>query len=227
MTFFFCFCTILTSLLTDNSNFNNKWCSPRWLLKQEVPKIVRSINKQLREKSVKTKVPFYPIVCVILQMDYFVYACMGHRQKVENFSCWVLGFLCLLALQVGAFSVLKELVVVLPDCLADHIGALIPGIEKALYVSFVHSYLKQNSWFSWCCLQKTLIGNFHVLIIFYIYQDKSATSNLKIEALIFTRLVLASHASPVFHPYIKVLFYDSFHLVKFFNKVNHFATWTH
>ncbi|XP_010314277.2 cullin-associated NEDD8-dissociated protein 1 [Solanum lycopersicum] len=98
--------------------------SPRWLLKQEVPKIVRSLNKQLREKSVKTK--------------------------------------------VGAFSVLKELVVVLPDCLADHIGSLIPGIEKAL------------------C-------------------EKSSTSNLKIEALIFTRLVLASHSPPVFHPHIKAI----------------------
>ncbi|KAL0364961.1 UNVERIFIED_CONTAM: Cullin-associated NEDD8-dissociated protein 1 [Sesamum angustifolium] len=98
--------------------------SPRYLLKQEVPKIVRSVNKQLREKSIKTK--------------------------------------------VGAFSVLKELVVVLPDCLADHIGSLTPGIEKAL------------------C-------------------DKSSTSNLKIEALVFTRLVLASHAPSVFHPYIKAI----------------------
>ncbi|XAR49295.1 hypothetical protein NMG60_11032451 [Bertholletia excelsa] len=98
--------------------------SPRWLLKQEVPKIVRSITRQLREKSIKTK--------------------------------------------VGAFSVLKELVVVLPDCLADHIGSLIPGIEKAL------------------C-------------------DKSATSNLKIEALVFTRRVLASHSPSVFHPHIKAL----------------------
>ncbi|KAG6408683.1 hypothetical protein SASPL_131701 [Salvia splendens] len=98
--------------------------SPRYLLKQEVAKIVRSVNKQLREKSVKTK--------------------------------------------VGAFSVLKDLVIVLPDCLADHIGSLTPGIEKAL------------------C-------------------DKSSTSNLKIEALVFTRLVLASHAPPVFHPYIKAI----------------------
>ncbi|KAI4298901.1 hypothetical protein L6164_032414 [Bauhinia variegata] len=98
--------------------------SPRWLLKQEVPKIVKSINRQLREKSIKTK--------------------------------------------VGAFSVLKELVVVLPDCLADHIGSLIPGIEKAL-------------------------------------SDKSSTSNLKIEALIFTRLVLSSHSPAVFHPYIKAI----------------------
>ncbi|KAG5248419.1 cullin-associated NEDD8-dissociated protein [Salix suchowensis] len=98
--------------------------SPRWLLKQEVPKIVKSINRQLREKSIKTK--------------------------------------------VGAFSVLKELVVVLPDCLAEHIGSLIPGIEKAL-------------------------------------NDKSSTSNLKIEALIFTRLVLASHSPSVFHLYIKAL----------------------
>ncbi|KAI3909926.1 hypothetical protein MKW98_012980 [Papaver atlanticum] len=95
--------------------------SPRWLLKQEVSKIIKSINRQLREKSVKTK--------------------------------------------VGAFSVLRELVVVLPDCLADHIGTLVSGIEKAL----------------------------------------SESSNLKIEALIFTRLVMSSHSPSVFHPYIKVL----------------------
>ncbi|KAF9684918.1 hypothetical protein SADUNF_Sadunf03G0000300 [Salix dunnii] len=69
-------------------NFTCSMSYPRWLLKQEVPKIVKSINRQLREKSIKTK--------------------------------------------VGAFSVLKELVVVLPDCLAEHIGSLIPGIEKAL-----------------------------------------------------------------------------------------------
>ncbi|XP_073041585.1 cullin-associated NEDD8-dissociated protein 1 [Primulina eburnea] len=98
--------------------------SPKYLLKQEVPKIIRSVNRQLREKSIKTK--------------------------------------------VGAFSVLKEVVIVLPDCLADHIGSLTPGIEKAL------------------C-------------------DKSSTSNLKIEALVFTRLVLASHAPSVFHPYIKAI----------------------
>ncbi|KAI4988162.1 hypothetical protein ZWY2020_029792, partial [Hordeum vulgare] len=98
--------------------------SPRWLLKQEVPKVVKSINRQLREKSIKTK--------------------------------------------VGAFSVLKELVVVLPDCLTDHFGSLVPGIEKAL-------------------------------------NDKSSTSNLKIEALAFTRIVMASHSPSVFHPYIEAL----------------------
>ncbi|KAG0496791.1 hypothetical protein HPP92_001482 [Vanilla planifolia] len=98
--------------------------SPRFLLKHEVPKIVRSIIRQFREKSIKTK--------------------------------------------VGAFSVLKELVVVLPDCLADHVGPLVIGIEKAL-------------------------------------NDKSSTSNLKIEALTFTRLILASHSPTVFHPYIKAL----------------------
>ncbi|XP_059648314.1 cullin-associated NEDD8-dissociated protein 1 [Cornus florida] len=112
-----------TGNVTKGHNDTNE-SSPRWLLKQEVPKIVKSINRQLHEKSLKTK--------------------------------------------VGAFLVLKELVVVLPDCLADHIGSLIPGIEKAL------------------C-------------------DKSATSNLKIEALIFTRLVLSSHSPSVFHPYIKAL----------------------
>ncbi|KAK1578519.1 hypothetical protein Q3G72_030865 [Acer saccharum] len=41
----------------------------------------------------------------------------------------------MLMLLVVAFSVLRELVVVLLDSLADHIGSLIPGIEKALNVS--------------------------------------------------------------------------------------------
>lgn len=104
------------------ANFDES--SPRFLLKQEVTKIVRSINKQLREKSIKTK--------------------------------------------VGAFSILKELVVVLPDCLADHVRSLVAGIEKAL-------------------------------------NDKSSTSNLKIEALTFTRLVLVSHSPSVFHPHIQDL----------------------
>ncbi|CAM6103401.1 unnamed protein product [Calypogeia fissa] len=94
------------------------------MLQQEVPKVVKSLNKQLRERSVKTK--------------------------------------------VGAFSVLKELVIVLPNCLSDHIMSLVPGIEKAL-------------------------------------NDKSSNSNLKIEALVFLRLVLASHSPTVFHPHIKAL----------------------
>ncbi|KAH9575070.1 hypothetical protein CY35_01G092900 [Sphagnum magellanicum] len=97
---------------------------PLYVLQLEVPKVVKSLNKQLREKSVKTK--------------------------------------------VGAFSVLKELVIVLPDSLSDHVGSLVPGIEKAL-------------------------------------NDKTSNSNLKIEALIFTRLVMASHSSAVFHPHIRAL----------------------
>jgi hypothetical protein len=60
---------------------------------------------------------------------------------------------------VGAFSVLKELVVVLPDCLADHFGSLVPGIEKALNVSFlfskeiscVDSFCSLKEGEPWCC----------------------------------------------------------------------------
>ncbi|KAG0632469.1 hypothetical protein M758_1G330700 [Ceratodon purpureus] len=98
--------------------------SPLHVLQQEVPKVVKSLNKQLREKSLKTK--------------------------------------------VGAFSVLKELVIVLPNSLSEHMGSLVPGIEKAL-------------------------------------NDKASNSNLKIEALVFTRLVMASHSPSVFHPHIKAL----------------------
>uniref|UniRef100_A0A804LF01 RNA helicase aquarius insertion domain-containing protein n=1 Tax=Zea mays TaxID=4577 RepID=A0A804LF01_MAIZE len=82
------------------------------------------------------------------------------KQEVQKLSSLSTGS------YVGTFSVLKELVVVLPDCLADHFGSLVPGIEKAL-------------------------------------NDKSSTSNLKIEALVLTRLVMASHSPSVFHPYIK------------------------
>ncbi|PWZ05918.1 Zeaxanthin epoxidase, chloroplastic [Zea mays] len=65
------------------------------------PKVVKSINRQLCEKSIKTK--------------------------------------------VGTFSELKELVVVLLDCLADHFGSLVPGIEKALNVSyFKDTFLDAN-----------------------------------------------------------------------------------
>ena len=39
-----------------NKIYNFDRCSAKWLLKQEVSKIVKSINRQLREKSVKTKV---------------------------------------------------------------------------------------------------------------------------------------------------------------------------
>jgi hypothetical protein len=39
---------------------------------------------------------------------------------------------------------------------------------------------------------------------FIMAQDKASNSNLKIEALVFTRLVLASHSPAVFHPHIKV-----------------------
>lgn len=88
--------------------------------------------------------------------------------------------------------------VVLPDCLADHIGSLVPGIERALNVSgFI-----QHTFFMDC--QCCSFSSVHVFTIFFSLQDKSSTSNLKIEALVFTKLVLASHAPPVFHPYIKV-----------------------
>jgi hypothetical protein len=47
--------------------------------------------------------------------------------------------------QVGAFSVLKELVIVLPDSLSDHVGSLVPGIERALNVSAGRS-MELSSW---------------------------------------------------------------------------------
>jgi len=68
----------------------------------------------------------------------------------------------------GAFSLLKELVIVLRGALSEHIAALVPGIQMSL-------------------------------------GDKNTNSNLKIEALTFLRLLLASHDPRVFHPFIKVI----------------------
>ncbi|KAK5825855.1 hypothetical protein PVK06_020725 [Gossypium arboreum] len=60
------------------------------------------------------------------------------RKVIKRYSAPSVARVVVLSLKifpmVGAFSVLKELVVVLPDCLADHIRTLIPGIEKALNV---------------------------------------------------------------------------------------------
>jgi cullin-associated NEDD8-dissociated protein 1 len=110
-----------------------------WLLKQEVPKVVKSINRELREKSIKTKVN-----SLIIPQSVFV---------GSWFSFYLHHF------QVGAFSVLKELVVVLPDCrLADHFGSLVPGIEKALNVGFFFS--KEISCLdSFCLLTYQLSSN--------------------------------------------------------------------
>lgn len=95
---------------------------------------MRSINKQLREKSIKTKVNSLNLLLCVLNLYYVC------ENNAQNFLFLLFSCLCF-SFQVGAFSVLKELVVVLPDCLADHIGSLIPGIEKALYVSFFLSLL--------------------------------------------------------------------------------------
>jgi len=46
----------------------------------------------------------------------------------------------------------------------------------------------------------------HSLLPVLMLQDKASNSNLKIEALVFTRLVMASHAPAVFHPHIKVCY---------------------
>ena len=84
-----------------------------------MPKIVKSLNRQLREKSIKTKVES----CTY----FFGFTWFNNFTEVISNSIYF---------QIGAFSVLKELVVVLPDCLADHIGSLVSGIEKALNVSY-------------------------------------------------------------------------------------------
>lgn len=58
--------------------------------------------------------------------------------------------------------------------------------------------------FRFGCVECTLLVPFLTTVM--VLQDKASNSNLKIEALVFTRLVMASHAPAVFHPHIKVCY---------------------
>ena len=69
--------------------------------------------------------------------------------------------------QVAVFTLLKELVAVLPAGLTDSMAGLLPAMEKAL-------------------------------------RDKASNSNVKIEALLFLRLAMASHPPEVFQAHLKV-----------------------
>tara|TARA_B110001452_G_scaffold18888_1_gene15310 strand:+ start:241 stop:3870 length:3630 start_codon:yes stop_codon:yes gene_type:complete len=93
------------------------------LLQQEVPRIVKAVSRQLKEKSVKTRVA---------------------------------GFHCL-----------RQLVTTLPGCLAQHSALLVPGIDKAL--------------------------------------KDASSNNLRIEALVFLQIALASHPPAVFQPHLAAL----------------------
>lgn len=164
--------------------------SPRWLLKQEVPKIVRSLNKQLREKSVKTKVCVYSLVQSLL---LFIRLLALHFMSL-SFLGW-----CLLSFErtCGCPAWLP--------CRAHWIPYSWNWEGIMCKLSFTACICALSCKFSWICLFFSIKRCEWCAV-----QDKSSTSNLKIEALIFTRLVLASHSPPVFHPHIKVS-----HLVAF------------
>lgn len=96
----------------------------------------------------------------------------------------------------------------LPNSLSDHISSLVPGIEKALNVR-KNRLLAYGIFDGRALTRWTILFSFVQLSVFIEYmfsqtQDKSSNSNLKIEALVFLRLVLASHSPTVFHPHIKV-----------------------
>lgn len=122
---FHAYVTLLQQVASSSSRFDAADASsPRSLLTRDVGAVTRSLARQLKEKSLKTR--------------------------------------------SGAFLVLKELVVVLGSTMADQIPSLMPGILAAL-------------------------------------NDKSTNSSLKIEALVFLRLAIASTPPAVFQPSIKQL----------------------
>ena len=69
------------SLLASVAELSWLCCSPLLVLQQEVPKVVKSLNKQLREKSVKTKVNFEHFLCP--NSGGFV------KSSLEGFYTWV------------------------------------------------------------------------------------------------------------------------------------------
>ena len=124
---FFAFITLLRqtkpAVIQDVDSMDHEE-GPVAQLMSQVPNIVKSLHKLLKEKSIKT------------------------RQ--------------------GCFSLLSELVQVLPGALKDHISAIIPGIQFSL-------------------------------------GDKTSSSNMKIDTLVFVNLLLINHSPIVFHPHIDML----------------------
>ncbi|VDI71922.1 cullin-associated NEDD8-dissociated protein 1 [Mytilus galloprovincialis] len=76
----------------------------------------------------------------------------------------------------GCFSLLTELVVVLPGALTDHLQALVPGIQYSLGNLFD--------------------ANAGI---------KTPVPNMKIDTLSFLNCILTHHSPVVFHPHVKVL----------------------
>lgn len=91
------------------------------------------------------------------------------NEDVDKVMMWPIWWL----LQVGAFSVLKELVIVLPNSLSEHMGSLVPGIEKALNVS-------DDEWFQiWLCWVYALGCNPYNLLWCYRTRHQTPTWKLK------------------------------------------------
>ena len=143
------------------------------LLQAEVPRVVKAISRQLKEKSVKTR--------------------------------------------VAAFNCLRRLVSTLPRCLAEHVAALVPGIDKVRTRArpaprASHSLVPLTR--KACSPARPAGKPAHPACAAPRAQPatrrpqalKDASSNtLRIAALQFMQLALSSHAPSVFQPHLRVL----------------------
>lgn len=157
-------------------------------------------------------------ICLSFPTYQFPNAAIVFRKKTRNLPPPLPGCFVVVPFQVAVFALLKELVMVLPNGLTDHIGSLLPYVERALSVRPIR--IHRVGLGRRIPKRLLLVASVSLLLFcaslhfpefpcvrtptFVSYQDKSSNSNLKIEALLFLRLAMASHPPTVFQQHISV-----------------------
>ena len=90
----------------------------------------------------------------------------------------------------GCFSLLTQLVNVLPGALSNYMAQIIPGINYSLkYKNFI-------------LLFYSLIQSLSLVHKRFYSSDKASTSNMKIDTLNFLNNLMLTHDEKLFHPYL-------------------------
>lgn len=100
----------------------------------------------------------------------------------------------------GCFGLLSELAHTVPGALEEHIPALVPGTSTLKTQESSDMFFQRKPSFSLFFLSLLCPPG-----ILFSLTDKSASSNMKIDALCFLHVLLISHPPQAFQPHMQVL----------------------